>query len=129
MRLCSPVGAFWCSRILWTRFASIFRQISHEFGNFRLDLKLFFHVRRRVFVTLSWPKKLVIDRLTHSQKSSSPTLGIKSAITRTTHPQHSFSKGGGFAKRPQLSSSALFATSTLYIFQSITEGRDKHINV
>ena len=25
----------------------------------------------------------------------------KSAITRTTHPQHSFSKGGGFAKRPQ----------------------------
>ena len=28
-------------------------------------------------------------------------LGIKSAMTRRTHPQHSFSKGGGFAKRPQ----------------------------
>ena len=31
----------------------------------------------------------------------SHTLGIKSAITRITHPQHSLSKGGGFAKRPQ----------------------------
>ena len=28
--------------------------------------------------------------------------GIKFAITRSTHPQHSFSKGGGLAKRPQL---------------------------
>ena len=28
-------------------------------------------------------------------------LGTKSALTRKTHPQHSFSKGGGSAKRPQ----------------------------
>ena len=28
-------------------------------------------------------------------------LGIKSALTRITHPQHPFSKGGGLAKRPQ----------------------------
>ena len=32
----------------------------------------------------------------------SNTLGTKSAITRRIQPQHSFSKGGGFAKRPQL---------------------------
>ena len=31
----------------------------------------------------------------------SNTLGTKSAITRRIQPQHSFSKGGGFAKRPQ----------------------------
>ena len=29
------------------------------------------------------------------------TLGTKSAMNRITRPQHSFSKGGGFAKRPQ----------------------------
>ena len=73
-----------------------------------MDLELFRYVCRSVFVTLSWPKKLAIDRLTHPQKrffeaGFSHTLGIKSAITRTTHPQHSFSKGGGFAKRPQYS--------------------------
>ncbi len=31
-------------------------------------------------------------------------LGIKSALTRITHPQHPFSKGGGLAKRPQYNS-------------------------
>ena len=32
----------------------------------------------------------------------SHALGIKSALTRITHPQQPLSKGGGLAKRPQL---------------------------
>ena len=59
-------GARGCLR---TRFSSIFRRIWDEFWYFQLDLELLFYVCRSIFVTLSWPKKLAIDRLTHPQKS------------------------------------------------------------
>ena len=82
-------------RCLRTRFSMILSQIREGFCMF--------------FGTFSWhlPCQKTCDR------SSAPaaerlfgahvwhTLGTKSAMNRITHPQHSFSKGGGFAKRPQ----------------------------
>ena len=43
----------------------------------------------------------------------SHSLGIKSAITRTTHPQQHLSKGGGLAKRPQFD--AICCNSLLFV--------------
>ena len=82
-------------RCLRTRFSMILSQIWDGFGMF--------------FGTFSW--HFLCQKT--CDRSSPPSaeklfgahfwhaLGTKSAMTRTTHPQHSFSKGGGSAKRPQ----------------------------
>ena len=96
MRLCSFVGALWCSKVPPDTFLD----------DFRSDLGWIWHVFQNVSrhflcqktCDRSFPpsaEKLFGAHFWHA-------LGTKSAMTRTTPPQHSFSKGGGFAKHPQL---------------------------
>ena len=89
----------WCFLVprgcLRTRCLAIFGRISDGFGMFFRTFSWHFLCQKTC--DRSCPpsaEKLFGAHVWHA-------LGTKSAMTRTTRPQHSFSKGDGSAKRPQ----------------------------
>ena len=89
----------WCSGLLPGASGHVFRRFWARFG---MDFRCFwerllgwvFCIEMRTVLAGVGPALLFGAEFSHS-------LGKKSALTRTTHPQQPLSKGGGLAKRPQ----------------------------
>ena len=90
----------WCSWVLPVASGHVFRRFGGRFG---MDFRCFgerllgcvFCIETRTVLAGVETALLFGAEFSHS-------LGIKFALTRTTHPQQPLSKGGGLAKRPQL---------------------------
>ena len=89
----------WCSWLLPGASGHVFRRF---WGRFGMDFRYFwerflgciFCIETRNVLAGVGTALLFGAEFSHS-------LGKKSALTRTTHPQQPLSKGGGLAKRPQ----------------------------
>ena len=96
--ICCFVGALGCSRVppdtFFVDFGADLGWIFDIFGTISGGI---FYIETRNVLAGVGTALLFGAEFSHS-------LGKKCALTRTTHPQLPLSKGGGLAKRPQLSS-------------------------